>query len=393
VQPSGTAAILSRVAVNTVLSANGRSTDGNWWRIALADGKTGYIAASAVSDKAVKIATPAPAPAPVVQTPKPTGPDADVCKPGSGAAANWREEACARAAAATGDKTARTAFLSDEGQAQDDQQHYGLALDSYRKAADLDPQNFKTYYSMGLVREHQRQYPEARAAFEKAALLHPDDPDTLFQRGITVAALGDFDTGKLDVNRAIGLKDDADYYGKLAEIELARGNFDGAKTAVGRALKVNPGYSALSLAMTDYFTGSLDAAADQVTRAAGTQPGGYHIQLWKALILRAKGDTAGADQALDTAAGALGKTAWPMPLFDFMRGKISADKLRLAGKSGEPREQAEKLCEIDFFIGETAYLAGDKSTAGRALQDAVGTRIFYYPEYAGAKARLALLGQ
>jgi lipoprotein NlpI len=208
-----------------------------------------------------------------------------------------------------------------------------------------------------------------------------------------VAALGDFDTGKLDVNRAIGLKDDPQYYAKLAEIELARGNFDGAKTAAERALKLNPGYASLSLAMVDYFAGSLDAAASQIGSAAGAKGADYHVMLWKALILRAKGDTAGSDQALEASASALGTASWPMPLFDFMRGKISADKLRLAGKSGEPREQAEKLCETDFYIGETANLAGDKATAGRALQDATGTRIFYYPEYAGAKARLALLNR
>jgi tetratricopeptide (TPR) repeat protein len=388
-QPNRDAAVLSRVAVNTVLPADGRSTDGKWWRVGLADGKTGYIAAGAVSDRAVKVAAPPPAPAPVAAAPKPTGPDADVCNPGSGAAANYREEACARALAAATDDRQRTAFLTFMGDAQDEQRHYDMALSSYRKAADLDPQNFKIYYAMGIVRQHQRRYPEARAAFEKAALVHPDDPDTLFQRGVSVAALGDFDAGKLDVKRAIGLKDDAGYYAELAKIELARQNFDGAKTAVERALKLDPGYGSPSLAMADYFNGALDPAVEQIGRSEGKPAADFRVALWKALILRAKGNTAGADQALEAGAGALGTAQWPAPLFDFMRGKISEDKLRLAGKSGAPREQAEKLCQIDFYIGETAFLAGNKDGARKALRDAVGTRIFYYPEYVAANARLA----
>jgi lipoprotein NlpI len=386
-QPNRNGAVLSRVAANTVLAATGRSADGNWWRIALADGGTGYIAASLVSDRAVSDAKPAAPVAAVPDTPKPTGSDADVCNPSSGAAPHWRADACERAQAAATDKGQRSTFLIYEGLAQDDQRHYDTAISTLQKAADLDPQNFKIYYNIGLVRQHQHQYPQARAAFEKAALVHPDDPDSLFQRGVSVAAMGDFDEGKLDVTRAIGLKDDPGYYGKLAEIEVARANFDGAKTATARALKLDPGYASIGMVMTDYFIGALDQAADQGTRLAGKQPNDYRAALWKSLILRAKGDAAGADQALD--AGASGGS-WPAPLFAFLQGKISADKLKLAGKSSDPVEQAEHLCQIDFYTGEATFHAGDKETATRALRDAASTRIYYFPEYAAAKARLAL---
>jgi lipoprotein NlpI len=107
--------------------------------------------------------------------------------------------------------------------------------------------------------------------------------------------------------------------------------------------------------------------------------------------LRAKGDAAGADQALADGLKAIKPTDWPTPMLQYMLGKISDDRMRALADTGDAKIRNERLCEISFYRGELAYLAGDKETARAAMQVAVGTKVYYYVEYAAAKARLAQL--
>jgi hypothetical protein len=54
--------------------------------------------------------------------------------------------------------------------------------------------------------------------------------------------------------------------------------------------------------------------------------------------------------------------------------------------------QFEQLCALNYFIGEWAYLSGDKDAARAALNAALDTRAYWTLEYAAAKARLANMG-
>jgi hypothetical protein len=59
-QPNAKAALLSKLKNNTEVNATGISTDGKWWRVALADGQTGYMHASVVTEQPVQTAAAAP---------------------------------------------------------------------------------------------------------------------------------------------------------------------------------------------------------------------------------------------------------------------------------------------------------------------------------------------
>ncbi len=50
VKPASSAATLKKLATNQELHATGVSTDGNWWRIRMSDGKTGYIHKTVVNE-------------------------------------------------------------------------------------------------------------------------------------------------------------------------------------------------------------------------------------------------------------------------------------------------------------------------------------------------------
>jgi Flp pilus assembly protein TadD len=380
-KPSWKTALLSKLKANTKVHATGVSSDGQWWRVKIAAGKTGYMHASVVSKKPVTAPDSKETAAPVV-------PDEDLCKADSELAANARVAACERALAKAGsDDQAKLAGLNDLAAALNRAGRDDEAIRKYEQAAELAPRDAMVYTRLGLVRLDQQKFQEARAAFEKAAQLDPENPDIVFQRGIAYVGLGDFEQARLEVKRALLTKDDPAYYEELGEIEIALGDFDAAKTALERGRKVGPKRRSLILLATNYLIGAMDQAEGQ-SAVADESP---NAALWDAVLRKAKGDSEGAIQILQSARTALGKRAWPGPIFDALTGKTSAAKARAAARSKQASQQFQQLCALNYFIGEWAYLSGDKAAAREALQAAVDTRAYTLLEYAAAKARLAAL--
>ena len=81
--PSGSASLLSKLQTNTEVTATGISSDGKWWRVSLADGQTGYMHKTVVSEQPIQTAA---APAQPAQAPQPAQPEtlgADAFEPTS----------------------------------------------------------------------------------------------------------------------------------------------------------------------------------------------------------------------------------------------------------------------------------------------------------------------
>jgi len=60
-EPNGKADLVSKLQTNTEVMATGISTDGKWWRVQTADGRTGYMHNSVVSEQPIQTASAAPA--------------------------------------------------------------------------------------------------------------------------------------------------------------------------------------------------------------------------------------------------------------------------------------------------------------------------------------------
>jgi tetratricopeptide (TPR) repeat protein len=318
---------------------------------------------------------------------EPTGPDEELCKLSSQASPNGRVSACERLVAKAGDDTAKVAALGDLAAALNEAKRGDEAIRKYEQAAALSPRDATIYYRMGLVRLDQRRFKEAFAAFEKAATIDNKDPDIVFQRGNAVMGYGDIEKAKLEVERALLSKNDAGYYEKLGEINMARGDLAAAKVALERGAKADSGRRSLTLAAVNYFVGNSDAAASQASASLGDPT----ASLWSAVIKQAKGDAAGASAALEAGRGAAGD-AWPAPIFDSLTGGTTLAKARAAAKDRDDTTEFEQLCALNYFAGEWAYLSGDKDAARAALQAALATRAYWTLEYAAAKARLANMG-
>jgi Flp pilus assembly protein TadD len=384
-EPDAKAALVAKLKTNTEVHAIGRSEDGKWWRVEVS-GQSGYMHQSVVSDKPVAV-TQKKKPTEQAAAAEPTGPDEELCRPGSPASADGRVSACERLVAKAGDDKAKLAALGDLAAALDDARRRDEAIRKYEQAAVLAPRDASIYYRIGLVRLEQRRFKEAFSAFEKAATIDNKNPDIVFQRGIAVMGFGDVEKAKLEVERALLSKTDAGYYEKLGEINIARGDLASAKVALERGTKADPGRHSVKLAAVSYFTGAGDAAA---LHAAGSL-GDPTAPLWSALIKKQQGDAAGAGAALEAGQGASGES-WPGPIFATLSGGITLAKARAAAKNRDDNTEFEQLCALNFFAGEWAYLSGDKDAARAALQAALDTRAYWTLEYAAAKARLANMG-
>jgi Flp pilus assembly protein TadD len=315
-------------------------------------------------------------------------PDEAVCPATSQAAPDDRVAACERLVAKVDSQDmAKVPALGDLAAALAQAGRYDEAILAYKQAAALAPRNPTVYYDIGLVRLDQLRFPEARAAFDKASQFDPRNPDIVFQRGISYVGLGEFETAELEVKRALLSKDDAAYYEKLGEIEIAQGNLESAKVALERGRKADAGRRSLILAMVNYYAGDIDTAADQVA-ANGDDP---TAALWNVLIKKAKGDEPGAAQALKAGRAVYGD-AWPGPIFGVLSGKLDPLLARASAQAQDDNVASGQFCTLNFFTGEWAYLSGDTQTARAALQAALATRAYHTLEYAAAKARLATMG-
>jgi lipoprotein NlpI len=383
--PDPKAALVIKLKTNTEVHATGLSSDGRWWRVEVPGGQGGYMHHSVVSEQR-GAAAPSSKKSSTEQLA--AGPDEAVCPSTAQVAPNNRVAACERLVAKAGsDDQAKLAALGDLAASLTQARRYDEAIRKYEQAAALAPRDATIYYDIGLVRLDQLRFPEARAAFEKAAQLDPQNPDIVFQRGNSYIGVGDFETAKLEVKRALLSRDDAAYYEKLGEIEIARGDLDSAKTALDRGRKADAGRHSLILAAVNYYVGDNDTAAGDVSAVMDDPT----AALWNALIKKTKGDAAGAAGALEAGRAAAGDT-WPAPIFDVLSGTLSLAKARSAAKARDDNVEFQQLCALNFFAGEWAYLSGDKDAARTAFQAALATRAYYRLEFAAAKARLANMG-
>ncbi|HVZ00984.1 MAG TPA: caspase family protein [Dongiaceae bacterium] len=412
--PDMKAEVIGRAAANAALRATGRSQDGAWWRIAMADGRTGYVAASVVTEQPVAApaaaapsapASPAPVATPPAAAPAqeasaaapsapPSGKDEDICPENSKAALADRIAACQRVIANAGDDDTKITALINLGNNFYNSGQPDAALKNYQAALAIDPKNAAANFDIGLILSDRARYAEARVAFDKAAQSDPSDVDAVYQRGVMRGNLGDFDGAREDVRRAIALKAGVpDYYNELSFLDLVAGDAAAGAKALDQAGAGDPKFWSTTAFAVYYFDGAMDKALEQAERSIKDSPDYAYGWVWKSLVQRAGGDVAGANQSLADGLKAIKPTDWPTPLLQFMSGKISEERMRVLANSGDLKTRNERLCEVSFYRGELAYLAGDKDTARAAMQVALGTRIYYYVEYAAAKARLARLGQ
>jgi tetratricopeptide (TPR) repeat protein len=150
------------------------------------------------------------------------------------------------------------------------------AVEAYRKAAGLDPKDFRwPYYSATILNEVGSA--EALVCFETALRLRPDYVPLQVRYGRALFQAGKMNEGEERFNAAIAIDPRCvDAYVGLAQVELARNNPEEAKQSAQKAIELNPKQSDAYALLADAYRGlhDLDAASrvEKQSQTLGQRP-------------------------------------------------------------------------------------------------------------------------
>ncbi len=127
------------------------------------------------------------------------------------------------------------------------EEKYPEAINLYKEALQLDPNNFESRLWLGSAYIETKQFSRAIQHLEKANTLKPNRFEPYYQLGILEESLGKFgqaiNTFQKVINRCkIGNDRKAEIYGNIAELKLRSRLFEDAIEYGNQALQLYPTY-------------------------------------------------------------------------------------------------------------------------------------------------------
>jgi len=184
------------------------------------------------------------------------------------------------------------------------------AIEAFRRAAELDPDNPLAHFHLGnaygeKARQDSSFEPAARSAYEKALALHPRHAQTYLNYGALLARGKDGLAAARDLlSRARQHElEDPDIETELGLIELSRGARGAAREAFLRAVALDPGRGVAleSLGKIAYEEGDFAGAAGFYERALRAEARADWARTLGAIRLFHLGDLEGARRAFERA--------------------------------------------------------------------------------------------
>ena len=127
------------------------------------------------------------------------------------------------------------------GISYDDNGEYDKAIESYKKAIEINPKKDKTYYNMGIAYSENKQYDKAIESYKKAIEINPKKDDAYYNMGIAYIENKQYDKAIESYKKAIEInpKNDKTYYNMgIAYIENKQ--YDKAIESYKKAIEINP---------------------------------------------------------------------------------------------------------------------------------------------------------
>ncbi len=215
------------------------------------------------------------------------------------------------------------------------------AMEHYRKAVQIDPNDFEALYNLGIALAAQGQFNEAIENFRKAIQIKPNDCDALNNLGIALAAQGRFDEAFENFRKAIQINpNDCDALDNLGTALAERGQFDEAIENYHKAIQINS-----NRPQTFFHLGTTLGQSGRTREAV--------VQYREALKLN------------PNLAGALNNLAWIL-------ASNPDDELR---NGAEAVRLAERACELTHYgqpvyIGTLAAAYAEARRFGEAVETA-----------------------
>jgi tetratricopeptide (TPR) repeat protein len=178
------------------------------------------------------------------------------------------------------------------------------ALESFDRAAALDPRLSLVQYNRGLALDGLNRLEEAAAAYEAALALTPDSPLTLHNLAVVLRRLGRPADALTRIEQAVALDPQSpDLRLNLADTRQATGDLQGAVETYRQAIALRPewGEAWNNLGVTLRMAGRHAEAADAFRSAVRLVPQVPMVHINLASALMAAGRPGDAIAALETA--------------------------------------------------------------------------------------------
>jgi lipoprotein NlpI len=257
-------------------------------------------------------------------------------------------------------ETNRRGALNNRGIAYRNQGDYQHAIDDFREAIKINPNDDKVLNNLGALYMNQGDYDHAIESYDAAIKLNPDYFIAIKNRGAAYVNKGDYQRAMMDYDHALMLMPEHPV------VLQTRG-------------------------ILHFFVQDFRGSAMDEKQALMVDPGDGYSAIWYYLARSRSGQDASKD-LMDIASG-LKLGSWPGPVIQVYLGTAKPDGLVELGKASNPRFARDRECEADFYLGEQALIKGDKAAAAKFFHAAVATGPSTNFEYRGALAELERLPQ
>ena len=227
-------------------------------------------------------------------------------------------------------------------------------------------------------------------------------------RAVVAARNGRYDEAIDLFTRAInsdelGLKNRAQAYAYRGIAKATTGDYDGAQLDLNSSVALDSDFAADAYAYRGYMKlvlGQAKESAADLEKSAELLIWPYNV-LWLHLArlkagLPDQGPRSLANNAITLDVkrnqdGTPGLTRWPGALVKFMQGTGTREAVAAAAQEGDPARLAERVCDVDFYLGELDLARNDIAAAKPQFERAAEKCPFASFERMGATAELMRL--
>lgn len=234
------------------------------------------------------------------------------------------------------------------------------ALREFDRVVRLAPEAPLGWYNRGLVKRDLKDLRGALFDFSRALAIDPEFFNALYQRGRCLQALGDDAAAVEDYSRAIRIPGQihsrflaifwrGDAYRRLGRLQEAHADYT-------RVLELRTDTTARrSRGWVRAYLGQWREAHEDMARylhdTEGKEPDAAYAAILGALALRRLGQRDQATQLLEKWGPRLDTKQWPAPVLEFLRGKLTEDRLIASASAAGEKTEALAYAGVAALAG------------------------------------------